>query len=219
MICINYRPISLLSIYSKIFEKLIYSRMYYFLNKTNLIYEKQFGFRAKHSVNLISTTGRIKDKLEHGNFVAGIFIDLEKAFNTVNHEILIEKLAYYGFRGVTWNLLKSFLTNRKYVSVNGFDSDTLDVVCEVPQGPTLGPLLFLIYINDLRFSLKSSVASHFADDTCIIQQNKKLKTIESELNHDLKLCTEWLNANRLSLNIDKTMYRMAECQQTIFEHW
>ena len=102
MLCINYRPISLLSIYSKIFEKLIYSRMYYFLNKNNLIYDKQFGFRAKHSVNhaLISTTELIKDKLECGNFVAGIFIDLEKAFDTVNHEILIDKLAYYGFRGV-----------------------------------------------------------------------------------------------------------------------
>ena len=111
---------------------------------------------------------------------------LEKAFDTVNHEILIEKLANYGFRGVTQNLLKYFLTNRKqYVSVNGFDSDKLDDVCGVPQGSTLGPLLFLIYINDLRISLKSSVASHFADDTCIIQQNKKLKTIESELNHDV----------------------------------
>ena len=88
---INYRPISLLSIYSKIFEKLIYSRMYYFLNKNNLIYEKQFGFRAKHSVNhaLISNTELINDKLEHGNYVAGIFIDLEKAFDTVNHESLI----------------------------------------------------------------------------------------------------------------------------------
>ena len=181
--------------------------MYYFLNKNNLIYEKQFGFRAKHSVNhaLISTTELIKDKLECGNFVAGIFIDLEKAFDTGNHEILINKLAYYGFRGVTQNLLKSFLTNRKqYVSVNGFDSEKLYVLCGVPQGSTLGPLLFLIYINDLRFSLKFSVASHFADDTCKIHQSKKLKTIESELNYDLKLCTEWLNANRLSLNIDKT---------------
>ena len=131
MLCINYRPISIISIYSKIFEKLIYSRMYYFLNKNNLIYEKQFGFRAKHSVNhaLISTTELIKDKLECGNFVAGIFIDLENAFDTVNHEILINKLAYYGFRGVTQNLLKSFLTNRKqYVSVNGFDSEKLDVL-------------------------------------------------------------------------------------------
>ena len=121
MICINYRPISLLSIYSKIFEKLIYSRMYYFLNKNNLIYEKQFGFRAKHSVNhaLISTTELIKDKLEHGNFVAGIFIDLEKAFDTVNHEILIEKLAYYGFRGEIWcNTVKDKVCRRSLCNIS-----------------------------------------------------------------------------------------------------
>ena len=179
MLCVNYRPISLISIYSKIFEKLIYSRMYYFLNKNNLIYEKQFSFRAKHSVNhaLISTTELIKDKLECGNSVAGIVIDLEKAFDTVNNEILINKLAYYGFRGVTQNLLKSFLTNRKqYVSVNGFDSEKLDVLCGVPQGSTSGPLL--IYINDLRFSLKFSVALLcFADDTCMIHQSKNLKPL------------------------------------------
>ena len=122
--------------------------MYYFVNKNNLIYEKQFGFRAKHSVNhaLISTTELIKDKLEYGNFVAGIFIDLEKTFDTVNHEILINKLAYYGFRGVTQNLLKSFLTNRnQYVSVNGFDSEKLDVLCGVPQGSTLGPFISDLY--------------------------------------------------------------------------
>ena len=183
MFCVNYRPISLLPIYSKIFEKLISTQMYSFLNCNNLIYDKQFGFRAKHSVNhaLISTNELIKHQLEHGNYVARIFIDLEKAFDTVNHEILIGKLSYYGF-----------------------ESNKLDTTCGVPRGSTLGPLLFLIYINDLRLSLKSSTASHFADDTSIIYQSKKLKTLESNLNHDLKLCSEWLNANRLSLNVDKT---------------
>ena len=131
---------------------------------------------------LISTTEHIKNKLELGNF-AGVFIDLEKAFDTLNHRILIDTLAYYGFRGVTQKLIESFLTRHKqYVSINGYDSE-LDVAC----GSTLGPLLFLIYINDLRFSLKSSVANHFADDTCIIHQSKKLKMLESNLNHDLKL--------------------------------
>ena len=134
-----------------------------------------------------------------------LLLESSLIWKKLNQEILIDKLAYYGCRGVTQKLIKSFLANRKqYVSVNGFDSDKLDVVCGVPQGSTLDPLLFLIYINDLRFSLKSSVANHFADDKCITQQSKKLKTMESELNHYLKLCTEWLNANRLSLNIDKT---------------
>ena len=123
-----------------------------------------------------TTTEHIKNKLELGKFVAGVFIDLEKAFDTVNHKILIDKLPYYGFRGVTQKLIESFLTSRKqYISINGCDSDELDVVCGVPQGSTSGPLLFLIYINDLRFSLKSSVADHFADDTCIIHQSKKIK--------------------------------------------
>ena len=150
--------------------------MYSFLNNNNFTYGKQFGFRAKHSVNhaLISTTELIKSELEDGNYVAGIFIDLEKAFDTVNHDILIQKLLYYGFRGNSQKLIKSFLTNRKQcVSINGFESEKLDVTCGVPQGSTLGPLLFLIYINDLRLSLKFSTASHFADDTCIIYQSKK----------------------------------------------
>ena len=129
-----------------------------------------------------------------------MFIDLEKAFDTVNRDILIDKLASYGFRGVKQKLIKSILANRK--KCVSFDSDKLDVVSAIPQGTNLGPRLFLIYLNDLRFSLKSSVANHFADDTCITHQSKKLKT--TELNHDLKHCTEWLNTNRLSLNIDKT---------------
>ena len=144
MFCVNYRPISLLPIYSKIFEKLFYTRMYAFLTCNNFIYDKQFGFRAKHSVNhaLISITELIKPQLEHGNYVAGIFINLEKAFDTVNYEILIEKLSYYGFRGIPLNLIKSFLLNRKQcVSINGFESNKLDTTCGVPQGSTLGPLL------------------------------------------------------------------------------
>ena len=118
------------------------------------------------------------------------------AFDTVNQEILTLKISYYGFRGISQNLINSFLSNCKQcVSINGIESGKLNVTSGVPQGSTLGPLLFLIYINDLRFSLKSATA----DDTCIIYQNKKFKTLESNLNHDLKLCSEWLNANRLSL--------------------
>ena len=125
------------------------------------------------------------------------FLSTLKAFDTVNYEILIEKLSYYGFRGIPLNLIKSFLLNRKqYVSINDFESNKLDTTCGVPQGSTLGPLLFLIYINNLRFSLKSSIASHFADDTSIIYHSTKLKNLESNLNHDLKLCNEWLNSNR-----------------------
>ena len=203
----NYRPISLLSVFSKIFEKAIYSRMYHYLESNDLIFKRQFGFRAKHSTNhaLSSMTEDIKSHLDSNRFVSGIFIDLEKAFDTVNHEILSNKLSYYGFRGKSNDLIKPFFMNRsQYVSINSTDSQLLDIVCGVPQGSTLGPLLFLLYINDLRFSLIHSNASHFADDTCITYANKNLKTLESNINYDLKSVTEWLRANRLSLNVDKT---------------
>ena len=166
----NYRPISLLPIFSKIFEKAIYTRMYHYLELNDLIFKRQFGFRANHSTNhaLISMTEDIKSHLDSNKFVSGIFIDLEKAFDTVNHEILCNKLSYYGFRGKVNDLIKSFLMNRtQFVSVNGVDSHLLNINCGVPQGSTLGPLLFLLYINDLRFSLTYSIASDFADDTCI----------------------------------------------------
>ena len=200
--CVNYHPISLLPVFSKIFQKIIYSRMYEFLELNKLIYNRQFGFRANHSTNhaLISITESIKSFLDSGDFVAGIFIDLEKVFDTVNHQILCDKLNYYGFRGKINYLLNSFLSNRKqYVSINGYDSSCLEIKYGVPQGSTLGPLLFLFYVNDLRFSLRHAITSHFADDTSIIYASKITKTIETNLNYDLKCVSEWLKSNRLSL--------------------
>ena len=203
----NYRPISLLSVLSKIYEKIIYKRIYGFLSCNDLIYEKQFGFRANHSTNhaLISVTESIKNLLDKGNYVAGIFVDLEKAFDTVNHKILCEKMESYGLRGNVNMLMKSYLKDRKqFVSINGFDSETKSITCGVPQGSSLGPLLFLIYINDFRNSLIKSECGHFADDTFIMFASKKLSTIETVMNHELKLASNWLKLNKLSLNTDKT---------------
>ena len=200
LLCENYRPISLLPVYSKIFEKVIYTRMYKFLDNNNFIYDRQFGFRAKHSTShsLISTTEWIKSLIDKGNFVGSIFIDLQKTFDMVNHDILCEKLMYYGFRGNSHLLIKSFLSNRKqFVSINGFNSSHLEITCGVPQGSTLGPLLFLLYINDLNFSLTNAISSHFADDTCIMFGSSKPKTLETVLNCDLKKISDWLKANRL----------------------
>ena len=203
----NYRPISLLSVVSKIYEKLIYVRIYNYLTVNNFIFSKQFGFRSNFSANhaIISLTEKIKSLMDQDYVVCGIFLDLEKAFDTVNHNILCDKLNFYGLRGNINNLIKSYLTNRKqYVSINGKDSEVRDITCGVPQGSSLGPLLFLIYINDFRFCLDQTESGHFADDTYLLYASKKMKTIEVVINTELKLVSNWLKLNRLSLNETKT---------------
>ena len=203
----NYRPISLLSVFSKILEKSMYNRIYSFLCKHKLINTTQFGFRSKHSTEhaLISLIETIKKYLDDGEIVCGVFIDLQKAFDTLNHEILLEKLKHYGIRSKQNDWFRSFLTNRKqYVSMEGFFSQTKIVKCGVLQGSTLGPLLFLIYINDLANALEKSIVHHFADDTNLLYGNKNPSVISDVINSELKLVTDWLRANKLSLNESKT---------------
>ena len=204
---LNYRPISILSVFSKIYEKLMYTRIYSYLDKNNLIYSKQFGFRSKYSTNhaIISLTEHIRNLIDNGQYVCGIFVDLEKAFDTVHHNLLCDKLEYYGLRGNINKLIKSYLTDRKqYVSLSGFDSEIKNITCGVPQGSSLGPLLFLIYINDFRLCLDKTSSGHFADDTFLIFNSKNPKTIETVMNYELKLMTKWLRLNKLSLNAAKT---------------
>ncbi len=141
----NYRPISLLSNINKIFEKLVHTRLYSFLELHECIYELQFGFRTKHSTNhaLMSLTESVRSALDNSNFACGIFVDFQKAFDTVDHNILLHKLEHYGIRGIANNWFKSYLSNRnQYVSVNGFHSKTEVMKYGVPQGSVLGPLLF-----------------------------------------------------------------------------
>ncbi|MEO2220739.1 MAG: reverse transcriptase family protein, partial [Nitrosopumilus sp.] len=203
----NYRPISLLSNINKIFEKLIYSRLYSFLNLHNFIYDLQFGFRAKHSTNhaLISLTENIREALDDGKFACGIFIDLQKAFDTVDHHILLKKLEYYGIKGRANEWFHSYLTDRQqYVCINGFDSKPLTMKYGVPQGSVLGPLLFLIYINDLHKAIKHSTTLHFADDTNLLATNESIKKLQKQVNLDLRFLCKWLRANKISLNASKT---------------
>ena len=124
MLTSNYRPISLLSNLNKIIEKLMFVRVFSFLDKENVIYDKQFGFRPKHSTNhaIISITEKIREALDHDKFACGVFVDLQKAFDTVNHEILLKKLHRYGIQGATYDWFKSYLTDRlQFVSILGFD--------------------------------------------------------------------------------------------------
>ena len=203
----NYRPISLLSNIDKIFEKLVHKRLTSFLNKHNIFFNKQFGFRKSHSTNhaLIALTEKIRSSLDNGHFSCGVFIDLQKAFDTVDHDILLQKLKSYGIRGKCNQWFESYLKNRKqYVSINGVKSDFKQVSFGVPQGSVLGPLLFIIYINDLPNALLFSDATLFADDTCILYSNPSLKLIQKRLNIDLKRLFKWLCANKISLNVSKT---------------
>ena len=141
-------------------------------------------------------------------FVCGIFIDLQEAFDTVNHDILLTKLAHYGVRGLTNSWFSSFLKNRtQYVYLDGHCSITKQVTHGVAQGSILGPLLFLVYINDLQGAFSKLIIHHFADDTSLYFLPKKLGTIESVVNHELKLLSQWLRSNKLlnkSLNETKS---------------
>ena len=205
----NYRPISLLSVFSKVTEKIMYKRLYSFLENHEVLYNLQFGFRGSYSINhaLVSLTEAIKNSLDNRKYGCGIFIDLQKAFDTVNHDILLKKLERYGIRGTALDWFKSYLTNRKqYVSVNGYSSSYLSVTCGVPQGSVLGPLLFLIYINDLPLASSKLSFYLFADDTNIYYEAENLNQLQSVVNKELEKVRKWLNVNRLSLNISKTNF-------------
>ena len=181
--------------------------MYKFQETNNLIYSLQFGFRQKHLTSHAFThlTDKIREQLDKGNFACGIFVDFQKAFDTVDHQILIQKLNYYGIRGIANNWFSSYLQNRtQFVSINGFDSNVNAICCGVPQGSILGPLLFLIYINDLHFAIKYCKVHHFADDTNLLNFNNSIKKINKQVGHDLKYLSYWVNANKICLCFCKT---------------
>ena len=185
----NYRPISLLSIFSKIFEKIMYKRLYKFLEMNEILHPLQFGFRKNHSTShtLINMTETIKKTIDNGHFGSGIFIDLKKAFDTVNHSVLLKKLDHYGVRGIPLQWFDSYLAKRQqYVSINGCTSDKLVITHGVPQVSVLGPLLFLIFINDLPSVSKYLTFYLFADDTNIYFESPELSKIEKVVNRELR---------------------------------
>jgi hypothetical protein len=205
----NYRPISVLNSLSKIFERIFYNRLYNFLTSNEILYDKQFGFRTKHSTDmaLIILLDRINLAIEQGEFVLGVFLDFSKAFDTVNHEILLNKLDYYGIRGTANNWLRSYLFNRtQFVVYDNHKSSSKILDCGVPQGSILGPLLFLIYINDLACVSDILFTIMYADDTNIFVSGRNLEELERIMNTELGLLHNWLIANKLSLNVNKTHY-------------
>ena len=205
----NYRPISVLSVFSKILERIVHKRVYSFLEKNEILYGNQFGFRKglSTSMALLEFLNKVVDAFENNSFAMGIFIDLSKAFDTINHEILLTKLYNYGIRGIAYKWFFSYLKNRKQCTgFNNSQSDFLNITCGVPQGTLLGPLLFLLYVNDLPNSAPLFSFTLYADDTNLLYSNKNLPKMYNIVNDNLeKICT-WFKCNKLSVNAKKCNY-------------
>jgi len=202
----NYRPISILPVFSKLLERIIYNRIYDHLRGNNLFYEKQFGFQKNSSTEhaLLQLVEDITKSFEQGSYTLGVFIDLSKAFDTVDHKILFAKLRYYGISGKYYEWICSYLTNRKqYVTYQDNRRTTeLHISC------LLGPLLFLLYVNDLYRVSKVLTPIMFADDTNLFYSHKNLNVLYNTVNMELLNINEWFKANKLSLNIKKTTYTL-----------
>ena len=205
----NYRPISLLPCISKIYEKIIFSRLIYFFESTKILCNQQFGFRQHRNTEycIIDLLDYITKKLDQSKHVVSIFLDLRKAFDCVDHSILLNKLEHYGIRGKPLDLLKSYLFQRhQKVKISNILSNNNHIDIGVPQGSILGPLLFLIYINDLPNCTNYFKINMFADDTSLSAACDNLDTLENSINTNLVHIKNWLYVNKLTLNIDKTNF-------------
>ena len=204
----NYRPISLLPLISKIIERVIYDQTQNFLDKNEVIYKYQSGFRSNHSTNscLSYLSNKVLTSFDQGMLTGMILIDLQKAFDTIDHEILLQKMNYLGFSDPTIKWFESYLSNRIFkVNVGDEYSGPGDLSCGVPQGSILGPLLFLLYVNDMPQSVSCDLLL-YADDSCLVFTGKDIDKIETQLNKDFISICDWFIDNKLSIHFgeDKT---------------
>ena len=187
----------------------MHNRLYSFLTKYNVLYDSQYGFRPKRSTidAITEFTSELLPTLDINKKCLSVYLDLSKAFDTINHNILIKKLEYYGIRGMALEWFRSYLFQRRqYVSYLSTNSDTEIMSFGVPQGSVLGPLLFILYSNDIHRSLSYCKSILFADDTTIYLNGKNLNVLYEQVNSDLKSLTDWFRANQLSVNPTKTKY-------------
>ena len=198
---LNYRPISVLPVMSKVLERLVFNQLYKYLNDNNLLTDSQFGFRPKFStlLALITITENIRKALDEGLTVGFVTLDLKKAFDLIPHEVIIEKLRKYGVDSESLAWFKDYLTLRKQVTVGNL-SEPRHMTCGVPQGSILGPLLFIITINDIVKAVKHCTVSLYADDTCLYYASSNPLDLEKYVNEDLNSISKWFNCNGLLLN-------------------
>ena len=205
----NYRPISLLPQFSKILEKIFYKRLDDFITKQNILCDQQYGFRKNRTTTLalLDFVAEITTAIENKQYVVGVFLDLKKAFDTVNYEILLTKLESYGIRGMPLTWLTSYLTNRnQYVQIMDCKSKLEQVKCGVPQGSILGPLLFILYVNDMCKVSRLLKAVVFADDTNLLCCGDDLEQLLDTVGIEMKKLQSWFDTNKLTLNLSKTKY-------------
>lgn len=220
----NYRPISLLPSFSKIFEKCMTTRLMEFLTECNILYDYQFGFRSRHSTNMALNflVDKITSSLGSGDSFVGVSLDFRKAFDTIDFKVLLGKMYRYGIRGSAHQWFSSYLRARKqFVGLAEVRSELLPIQCGVPQGSILGPILFLIYINDLQNST-DLFPIIFADDTNLFYNARSVDLCIAKMNGEMVSVLQWIRSNKLSLNVEKTNYivfsnsRRLTAQPTIF---
>ncbi len=205
----NYRPVSLLPVISKILKKIVHNRLYSFLIKNELLYKSQFGFKHNHSTAdaILEFVGKIVKGFEKGDYTLALFLDLSKAFDTLQHSTLLRKMENFGVRGMALKWFKSYLSERKmYVKYGNKISETRPLEYGVPQGSVLGPLCFILLTNDLAQSIQKSSSILFADDTTIYASGKNVRHLVESIKHDLNILVDWFRANKLSLNLNKTNF-------------
>ena len=202
----NYRPISVLPCLSKILERIMNERLYNHLSENQMLCTKQFGFQRGRSTEhaIMQLIDQINSRFEKNHFTLGVFIDLSKAFDTVDHDILITKLKNYGANGDNFRWFQSYLKNRKqYLNFSKKITNSSLITCSVPQGSILGPLLFLIYVNHLNNASDILHPKIFADRANLFYSHKSSHELFTKVNSELKKTDDWFKANKLSLNNKK----------------
>ena len=205
----NYRPVSLLPQFSKLLEKLFNQRLVAFIEVKRILYESQYGFRNKMSTSMaiFELIDNITSSIDNQDSTIGIFIDLKKAFDTIDHALLLKKLSHYGVRGVANEWLTSYLSERsQYVRFNNCESTCKYISCGVPQGSILGPTLFILYVNDMCNVSKLLKCILFADDTNLFFTGKNITEMCYTISEELAKLNTWFMVNKLSLNLKKTNF-------------